>query len=88
MKRTQRPTTKSTPDKQKNGTDTGLKDSFFKYTIEPLNKKKHEQINKEIKSKLRFVINYESTCIYKKTLVESQDTMSLCHRFNTKRHPY
>ena len=73
MRRTQRPTTKSTPDKQKNGTDTGLKYSVLKYTIEPLSNKKHEQIIKEIKIKLRFVINYKSSCIYnKKTLVESR----------------
>lgn len=61
IRRTQRPTTKSTPDKQKNGTDTGLKYSVLKYTIEPLSNKKHEQIIKEIKIKLRFVINYESS---------------------------
>lgn len=83
MRRTQRPTTKSTPDKQKNGTDTGLKYSVLKYTIEPLSNKKHEQIIKEIKIKLRFVINYESSCIYnKKTLVENQGTVSLCYRFD------
>ena len=40
MRRTQRPTTKSTPDKKKNGTDTGLKYSVLKYTIEPLSNKK------------------------------------------------
>ena len=85
MRRTQRPTTKSTPDKQKNGTDTGLKYSVLKYTIEPLSNKKHEQIIKEIKIKLRFIINYKSSCIYnKKTLVESQNTTSLCYHFNTK----
>ena len=66
MRRTQRPTIKSKPDKQKNGTDTGLKYSVLKYTIEPLSNKKHEQIINEIKIKLRFVINYKSSCIYNK----------------------
>ena len=64
MRRTQRPTTKSTPDKQKNGTDTGLKYSVLKYTIEPPSNKEHEQIIKEIKIKLRFVINYDSSSFF------------------------
>ena len=61
MRRRQRPTTKSTTDKQKNNIESGLEYSVFKYTIEPLSNKKHEQIIKEIKIKLRFVINYDSS---------------------------
>ena len=64
MRRTQRATTKSTPDNKKNGIDTGLKYSVLKYTIEPLSNKKHEQIIKEIKIKLRFVINYDSSSFF------------------------
>ena len=78
MRRTQRPTIKSTPDKQKNGTDTGLKYSVLKYTIEPLSNKKHEQIIKEIKIKLRFVINYDSSCIYNKKLSLKVKIQCLC----------
>ena len=78
MRRTQRPTTKSTPDKQKNGTDTGLKYSVLKYTIEPLSNKKHEQIIKEIKIKLRFVINYKSSCIYNKKNSRRVKIQCLC----------
>ena len=71
MRRRQRPTTKSTPDKQKNNIESGLEYSVFKYTIEPLSNEKHEQIIKEIKIKLRFVINYDSSSFLKKILNEN-----------------
>ena len=78
MRRTQRPTTKSTPDKQKNNIESGLEYSVFKYTIEPLSNKKHEQIIKEIKIKLRFVINYDSSCMYNKKLSLKVKIQCLC----------
>lgn len=55
------PIIKNRPDKQKNNIESGLKRSVFKYTIEPLSNKKHEIIIKEIKIKLRFVIQQDSS---------------------------
>lgn len=71
MRMPQSPVTNNKPDKQKNIKEFGLKLSVFKYTIDPLNNKKHEKIIREMKNKLRFVIQLDSSLTLEKLSLSS-----------------